>query len=315
MAQVNSRVADEDKEKAEQVLKSLGLSISGYFASVIEYIADTGAVPFEIQQKPKLVNFDEVYAEAVEKFSDLYNGLVSLKKTLQPGIEDQMARCESLSHDHSLAVSYLRGNGRYVYGAPCQVEKVEIGDGHIRDYSLSREKFQALQSRLAEALCCLNFNNRALEQTDLEEMGNALSMAGSDLQTLRNFVPADRSTESRIASFVIAAVDALKAARLWTAGPYDPYTFNHWFAQLDAGCREVQACHKRVGPSKWSAQIQEVVDQIAVVRKEVDHWNQRRLEYGSKNNRDWLNYQGDHIDVADELVRTLQRTTSRAKAR
>jgi len=108
MAQINARVADEDKEKAEKVLKAHGSSVSGYFASVIEYIADTGAVPFEIKQKPKLVNFDEVYAEAVEKFSDLYNGLVSMNKVMQPGITDQWERCRPLCNDHSLAMSFCK---------------------------------------------------------------------------------------------------------------------------------------------------------------------------------------------------------------
>lgn len=315
MAQINARVADEDKEKAEQVLKIHGLSVSGYFASVIEYIADTGAVPFEIKQKPKLVNFDEVYAEAVEKFSDFYNGLASMKNAMQPGIDDQMERCRPLCHDHTLALSFLRENERYVYGAPCQVERVEIGDGSLRDFSLSREKFNAVKSRLGEALSCINFNNRPLERGDLEQMESSLSDAAMELQALRDLVPGDRSTASRVAFFVVAAMDAVQAARALTEGPYEIFMFTHWFSRVDAGCREVQSCHKRVGASKWDIQIQQVVNQIVKVRKEIDLWNQQRLEYASKNNLAWLKFQGDAIDVADELVRALQRNAVRGGSR
>lgn len=315
MAQINARVADEDKEKAEQILKAHGLSVSGYFASVIEYIADTGAVPFEIKQKPKLINFDEVYAEAVEKFSDLYNGLASMRNAVQPGIDDQMERCRPLCHDHSLALSFLRENERYVYGAPCQVEKVEIGDGSLRDFSLSREKFPVVKARLAEAIRCLNFNNRPLEPGDLQQMESALTDAEAELQALRNLVPSERSSESRVAFFVIAAMDAVQAARTLTEGPYDLFMFTHWFSRVDAGCREVHSSCKRVGQSKWDLQIQQVVNQIAKVRTEIDRWNQQRLEYASKNNLKWLSFPGDAIDVADEMVRTLQRNAVRGGSR
>jgi addiction module RelB/DinJ family antitoxin len=311
MAQVNARVDDEDKEKAEKVLKAHDLSVSGYFASVIEYIADTGAIPFEIKQKPKLVNLDEVYAEAVNKFSDLYNGLVSLKGSMQPGIEDQMVRCRPVCNDHSLAIDFLRDNERYVYGAPCQVEKVDIGDGQILDCSRSREIFDVAKSRLAEALRCANFNNRPLSQADLDEMAGALSDADAKLKSLHTMVPEKQSVESLVAFFVMSAMDTVHAARALTEGPFDHWAFSRWFSRLDAGCRDAQSCQKRIVASKWNAQIQKVVDQLVKVRGEVDHWNQERLTHASQNDLKWLSFRGNTIDVADELVRTLKRSTVR----
>ncbi|HDS1738524.1 type II toxin-antitoxin system RelB/DinJ family antitoxin [Pseudomonas putida] len=315
MAQINARVADEDKEKAEQILKAHGLSVSGYFASVIEYIADTGAVPFEIKQKPKLVNFDEVYAEAVEKFSDLYNGLVSLKNLMQPGVSDQLERCRSLCNDHSLAISFLQENERYVYGAPCQMEKVSIGNGSLLDFSLGRERFPAVKTGIAHALSCVNFNTRDLERSDLEEMSGALSEAGKVLQSLRDLSPGERSTESRIAFFVTAALDAIQAARVLTEGPYEPFMFHHWFTRLDAVCRDVVACRKRVGATKWDAQIQMVADCVATVKNEIDVWNGKRLDFASQNNSNWLSFHGNAIELADEQVRKLQRAALRGGSR
>lgn len=311
MAQINARVADEDKEKADQVLKSHGLSVSGYFASIIEYIADTGAIPFEIRQKPKLVNLDEVYSEVVEKFSDLYNDLVSLKKSMEPGIGDQMTRCEPVSRDYSYAVSFLRENERYVYGAPCQLEKAVIGDGSLRSFSLSRERFALLEGLLAEALRCANFNSRQLESDDLKQMADAISDVKVPLQFLRDLMPAQRSVESRIAFFLIAAKDAVHAARGLTEGPYDQIMFPHWRSRFDAGCRQVQACRKRVGESAWDNEIQELVKQVCQIKKEIDLWNYRRLEYASKNDLKWLNFPGDAIAVAEKKIFMLQQGAMR----
>lgn len=311
MAQVNARVDDIDKEKAEKILKAHGLSISGYFASVIEYIADAGAVPFEIKQKPKLVNFNDVYAEAVNKLSELHNSLISLKNAMQAGLVDQMVRCRPVCNDHALFIDFLRDNERYVYGAPCQVEKVEIGNGQILDYSRSREIFGGVISLLADALCCANFNSRPLSQDDLDEMAVALSGADEKLKSLQSLVPVEQSIESSIAFFVMAAEDTVHAARGLTEGPFDDWAFSRWFSRFDAGCRDVQACQKRVGASKWNAQIQNVVDQLAKVRREVDHWNQERLTHASQNNLEWLKLSGNAIDVADELVRSLKRNAVR----
>lgn len=311
MAQVNARVDDDDKEKAERTLKAHDLTISGYFASVIEYIADTGAIPFEIKQKPKLVNLDEVYAEAVNKFSDLYNCLVSLKDSMQPGIEDQMVRCRPVCNDHNLAIDFLRDNERYIYGAPCQVEKLEIGDGQILDFARSREIFDVAKSRLEEALRCANFNNRPLNQADLDEMTGALSDADVKLKSLHAMAPEKRSVESLVDFFIMSAMDTVHAARALTEGPYDLWGFSRWFSRLDAGCREAQSCHKRIVASKWSTQIQKVIDQLVKVRGEIDHWNQERLIYASRNDLKWHSFSGNAIDVADELVRTLKRSTKR----
>jgi addiction module RelB/DinJ family antitoxin len=315
MAQINARVADEDKEKAEKVLKAHGSSVSGYFASVIEYIADTGAIPFEIKQKPKLVNFDEVYAEAVEKFADLYNGLVLMSKAMQPGITDQWKRSRALCNDHSLAMSFLQENERYVYGAPCQMEKVTTGDGSQHDFSLGRERFPALKTGLAHALRCINFNSRPLDRSDLDEMSEALSGAEAALQSLRDLSPGERSIESRIAFFITAALDALQAAKVLTDGPNEAFMFHHWFTRLDAVCRDVVACHKRVGSTKWDAQIQLVVEHVATVKNQIDEWNRKRLDFASQNSSNWLAFQGNAIDVADEQVRKLQRTALRGGSR
>lgn len=312
MAQINARVADEDKIKAEKVLKALGLSMSGYFASIVEYIADSGAIPFEIKQKPKLVSLDEVYTEAVNKFFDLYQGVLALRNSMQPGIEDQWERCRPLCNDHSLAIGFLSDNERYVFNAPCQVEKVNIGDGQVLDYSLSREKFIAVKSSLSAALRCANFNSRPLTQFDLDEMADSLAEAEKGLQSLLAMVPSERSESSQAAFFVMAARDTVHAARSLTDGPYELWSFTTWLSRLDAGCRDVLACQKRIGVSKWNTQVSKVASQLVTMKGEIDRWNQERLKYATlQNNYGWLSFSSDAIDIADEMVRTLQRSIAR----
>lgn len=315
MAQINARVSDEDKVAAERVLKEHGLSMSGYFASLIEYIADTGAIPFEIKSKPKLINLDEVYAEAVEKFSDLYTGLALLRDEMKPGILDQASRCQPLCDDYSFALSFLRDNERYVYGAPCQMEKLTIGDGSQHDFSLGRERFPKVKAGLAHALRCVNFDTDPLGLADLAEMTTALTEVGVALQGLRDLSPLERPLESRIAFFVTAAMDALQAARVLTESPYEPFMFHNWFTRLSAANRDVATCRKRVGTTKWDAQIQAVVDHVLKVKTEIDLWNQKRLDRASQLGAQWGSFQADLIDAADEQVRRLQRIAMRGGSR
>lgn len=316
MAQINSRVADEDKEKAEKVLKLHGLSMSGYFASIVEYIADSGAIPFEIKPKPKLINLDEVYAEAVNKFIDLHHRLLALKCSLQPGVEDQLEQSQPHRNDFHLITAYLRENERYVYRAPCQIEKITISDGQVLDFSSSREGFNTAQSSLAEALSCVSFNNYPLRQSDLDEMDAPLAAAKKVLDSLRSRCSHDLNEESKAAFFAIAAKDAIQAARALTEGPYDPLSFPPTFNTVDACCRDALACHKRVGPGKWSTQAARIAEHLVKMRNEIDRWNQERLTHATlQNNYEWLNFKSDIIDLTDELVRALLRSTMRNGSR
>lgn len=63
----------------------------------------------------------------------------------------------------------------------------------------------------------------------------ARAEAEKGLHSLRAMVPSEGSGESRVAFFVMAARDAVQAARALTKGAYEVLSFTRWFPRLDAG--------------------------------------------------------------------------------
>ena len=91
MAQVNIRIEDDLKEKAEGLLDELGLNMSTAFNIFIKQLVREGGMPFDITTNVNSY-YKELYKDFAESEKDIANGRVFSLDEMRQRIDSNWGR-------------------------------------------------------------------------------------------------------------------------------------------------------------------------------------------------------------------------------
>lgn len=296
MAQINVRVADEDKNIAEEVAKAAGYSLTEYLGLVISYLAEHRTMPVVIRYKTEALKPEEVFQQALVKYRDAYIRVSNLCcNELKPG---QMTPLEALRgpiDDIDSAQKFYESFERLIAMAPAQLDKSVISDSQYIMFPRCREHFPYIPGFLRTAIRMVNMNNRPIDGADLEQMHAALKYAANHINILQSMLEYETSASSRTVFFLRDTEEALACARKVTE-PNEKYMLClAWKSRMDMNIRQAKEAYERIGVVPYLNELAVVLKKLEIVKDAVH----RYLELTSEPMR------GFDTQITDELSEAL----------
>lgn len=267
MAQLNTRVKDESKEKAEPILLAAGHTFSSYFSALTDYIAETGSLPFQIRYKPALVNPQEVFSEALQKFKTVWGRLKHFTQSVQPGQSLPDKAVAMAMKDIEEAYSFYRNHEDLILSAPGQ--RTASPAGGYNHFPVSLDGINRLSGVLRQAvgnlasLAVLTPEHLQITQKFIEEAAgyiNELQKLGGGAvsgHTLNQMIIRDSSEAIVCAKEALAQNDKTEGIPL--------YTFTMWFERFRKHLDSIRAMQLRVGVSDSTAALTELCEQLTAI--------------------------------------------------
>ncbi|MEL5407764.1 type II toxin-antitoxin system RelB/DinJ family antitoxin [Serratia nevei] len=267
MAQLNTRVKDESKEKAEQVLAAAGYTFSSYFSTLTDYIAETGSLPFQIRYKPAAVNPQEVFSEALQKFKAVWGRLNHFILSARSDSSlPEMAIVKAMQ-DIEEAYTFYRNNEDLILSAPGQRTGSPAGGYHAFPASLDgingltgvlRLAIGNLGSLAVLTPEHLEFTRKCIDEAagyinELQKLGGG-AVSG---HTLNQMIIRD-SCEA-----IVCAKEALAKNEKGEGIPL--YTFTMWFERFGKHLENIRTMQRRVGASDSTAALTDLCEQLTAV--------------------------------------------------
>ncbi|WP_210487780.1 type II toxin-antitoxin system RelB/DinJ family antitoxin [Pantoea ananatis] len=267
MAQLNTRVKDESKEKAEPILQAAGYTFSSYFSALTDYIAETGSLPFQIRYKPSMVNPQEVFSEALQKFKTVWGRLKSFTESLKPGQPLPDKAIAMAIKDIEDAYGFYRSHKELILSAPGQRTGSTAGGFNNLPASLDGV------NRLSEVLR-LAVNNlaslAALTPEHLDLTRNLIDEAAgyiNQLQKLGGGTVSGNTLNRMIirdsGEAIVCAKEALALNERKEGVPL--YTFSMWFERFRKHLESIRAMQLRVGASDSTAALTDLCDHLNAI--------------------------------------------------
>lgn len=267
MAQLNTRVKDESKEKAEQVLAAAGYTFSSYFSTLTDYIAETGSLPFQIRYKPAAVNPQEVFSEALQKFKAVWGRLNHFILSAQSDSSLPEMGIVKAMQDIEEAYTFYRNNEDLILSAPGQRTGSPAGGYHAFPASLDgingltgvlRLAIGNLGSLAVLTPEHLEFTRKCIDEAagyinELQKLGGG-AVSG---HTLNQMIIRD----SREA--IVCAKEALAKNEKGEGIPL--YTFTMWFERFRKHLDSIRAMQLRVGVSDSTAALTELCEHLTSI--------------------------------------------------
>jgi antitoxin component of RelBE/YafQ-DinJ toxin-antitoxin module len=267
MAQLNTRVKDESKEKAEAVLLAAGYTFSSYFSALTDYIAETGSLPFHIRYKPAAVNPQEVFSEALQKFKTVWGRLKGFTQSVQPGHTLPDKAITMAMKDIEEAYSFYRNHEDLILSAPGQ--RTGSPAGGYNNFPASLEGI----NRLSEVLRLAVGNLASLAELTPEHLKITLGFIDeaaayiNELQKLGGGAVSGHTLNQMIIRDCCGAIECAKEALAYNdKGESIPfYTFTMWFERFGKYIENIRAMQLRVGASDSTAALNELCEQLTAV--------------------------------------------------
>lgn len=273
MAQINVRVADEDKDIAEKVAKDADYSLTEYLGSIISYMAEHRTLPVVIKFKPAALTPDETFQQAITKFRDAYLRINDLcGKVLKPGEMTPLEALRGPIDDVQSAQMFYESYIRLIAMAPGQLEKVAISENEYYMFARCREHFTYIPGFLRTAVRMVNMNNRPVSTEDLEEMKAALKEAASHINILQGMVDCEVTAQSRMEFFLRDAEEALGCAQKATHPQEADIVCFAWNDRMNSSIRQAEMQFERLGVIPHLAQITEIYNKLKLLKDAVRYY-------------------------------------------
>jgi len=267
MAQLNTRVKDESKEKAESVLLAAGYTFSSYFSALTDYIAETGSLPFHIRYKPAVVNPQEVFSEALQKFKTVWGRLEHFTQSMLPGDPLPGKVIAAAMQDIEEAYNFYRNHEALILTAPGQRTVSPTGDFHTIPASLDGinrlyDMLRLAVSNLA-SLAVLTEEHLTITQGFIADAAGYIN----ELQALGGgAVSADTLNQMIVRDATEAIACAEKALARNEQGAGIPlYTFTMWHERFAKSLESTRTLQRRVGASASTAALTELCEQLTAI--------------------------------------------------
>lgn len=303
MAQLNTRVKDESKEKAEPVLLAAGYTFSSYFSALTDYIAETGSLPFHIRYKPAAVNPQEVFSEALQKFKTVWGRLKGFTQSVEPGTSLPDKLTAMAMKDIEEAYSFYRNHEDLILTAPGQRTGSPAGgynnfpaslDGINRLSGVLRLAVENLASLAALTPEHLKITRDLIDEAagyinELQKLGGG-AVSG---HTLNRMIIRD-SHEA-----IACAKEALARNEKGEGVPF--YTFTMWFERFGKHLENIRSMQLRVGASESTAALTNLCEQLTAVEQYLKQ--SEALRHGKING---YIPDDDIVIRAEEFLQTFQ---------
>ncbi|MCV3773708.1 type II toxin-antitoxin system RelB/DinJ family antitoxin [Enterobacter sp. RD4-1-1] len=267
MAQLNTRVKDESKEKAEPILLAAGYTFSSYFSALTDYIADTGSLPFQIRYKPAAVNPQEVFSEALQKFKTVWGRLKHFTQSVQPGQSLPDNAVAMAMKDIEEAYSFYRNHEDLILSAPGQ--RTASPAGGYNHFPVSLDGINRLSEVLRLAIGNLT-SLAVLTREHLQITRDFIEKAAgyiNELQKIGGGAVSDHTLNQMIIRDSSEAIACAKEAlALDDKGEGIPlYTFTMWFERFRKHLESVRAMQLRVGASDSTAALTDLCEKLTAL--------------------------------------------------
>ncbi|WP_312629549.1 type II toxin-antitoxin system RelB/DinJ family antitoxin [Scandinavium sp.] len=267
MAQLNTRVKDESKEKAEPILEAAGHTFSSYISGLVDYIAETGSLPFQIRYKPAAVNPQEVFSEALQRFKTVWGRLKHFTQSAQPGQSLPDKAVAMAMKDIEEAYGFYRNHEALILSAPGQRTGSPAGGFHHYPASLDGVNRLSEVLRLAAgnltSLAVLTPEHLQITRGFIDEAAgyiNALQKFGGGPvsgNTLNQMIIRDSREAIVCAREALAQNDKREGIPL--------YTFTMWFERFRKHLASIRSMQLRVGASDSTAALTDLCEQLTVI--------------------------------------------------
>lgn len=267
MAQLNTRVKDESKEKAESVLLAAGYTFSSYFSALTDYIAETGSLPFHIRYKPAVVNPQEVFSEALQKFKTVWGRLKHFTQSVKPGQSLPDKAIATAMQDIEEAYNFYRNHESLILTAPGQRNASPNGDFHSIPASLDgiNRLYDMLRLALSNlaSLAAITEEHLKITQGFIDDAAGyinelqALGGGAVSAETLNQMIVLDATEAIACAEKALAINEQKEGIPL--------YTFNMWHERFTKSLESIRTLQRRVGASESTAALTELCEQLTAI--------------------------------------------------
>ena len=303
MAQLNTRVKNESKEKAEPILLAAGYSFSSYFSALTDYIAETGSLPFHIRYKPVVVNPQEVFFEALHKFKTVWGRLKSFTQSVEPGIALPDKLTSVAMKDIEEAYSFYRNHEDLILTAPGQ--RTGSPAGGYNNFPASLDGINRLSGvlRLAvenlASLAALTPEHLKITRDFIDEAAGYIN----ELQKLGGGAVSGHTLNRMIIRDSHEAIECAKQALAKDEkGEGIPFcNFTMWFERFGKHLENIRAMQLRVGASESTDALTNLCEQLTAVEQYFKQ--SEALRHGKING--YLT-DDDIVIRAEELLETFQ---------
>lgn len=303
MAQLNTRVKDESKEKAEPILLAAGYTFSSYFSALTDYIAETGSLPFQIRYRPAVVNPQEVFSEALQKFKTVWGRLKSFTQSLQPGQPLPDKAIAMAMKDIEDAYGFYRNHEELILSAPGQ--RTGSPAGGFNNFPASLDGVNRLSEVLRLAVSNLA-SLAVLTPEHLDLTRNLIDEAAGYINQLQKLgggtVSGNTLNRMIIRDSIEAIVCAKEAlARNESKESIPIYTFSMWFERFRKHLESIRAMQLRVGASDSTAALTDLCEHLTAIDLYLER--DEALRHGKINGF----IPNDELIVqAEELLKTFR---------
>lgn len=267
MAQLNTRVKDESKEKAESVLLAAGYTFSSYFSALTDYIAETGSLPFHIRYEPTMVNPQEVFSEALQKFKTVWGRLKHFTQSVNPGESLPDKAIAKAIQDIEEAYNFYRNHEALILTAPGQRTASPAVNFHTIPASLDgiNRLYDMLRLALSNLASLAVFTEEHLEITrgfinDAAGYINELQALGGgavSADTLNQMIVRDAGEAIECANQALARNKEQQSIPL--------YNFTMWHERFAKSLDSIRTLQRRVGASESTAALTELCEQLTAI--------------------------------------------------
>lgn len=274
MAQINIRVADEEKKIFDNVVTTAGFSPTEYLNAIVSYTVEHRALPVVIKFQSTALNPDEIFQYAILLFRDAYISINDLcENVLKPG---EMTPPEALRQpidQITAAERFYDSNENAIAEAPGQKERV----GHVM-FARCREHFPYIPGFLRTAIRMVNMNNRPVNEQDLIEMRSALSSAATNINILQSMVNINVSADSYTVFFLRDAKEVLKCAQSATKVGEAYLVCCGWKHRMNIYIQQAETAFNRLGVVKNLAELEDVRSKLVNAGDAIFEYLDRKSE-------------------------------------
>lgn len=304
MAQLNTRVKDESKEKAEPVLAAAGYTFSSYFSALTDYIAETGSLPVQIRYKPAVVNPEEIFSEALLHFKTVWGRLKSFTESLQAEQPLPHRMAMTAMQDIEDAYRFYRTNEDLILSAPGQ-RMGSPAEGYQR-FPASLDGINQLYGTLRLIISNL-ISLAVITAEHLEFSKQQINEAAESINTLQTFTGNGVSSDALNQMIIRDAGEAIDCAKQALirddhGNGIPQYAFSMWHERYVKLLDSVRSMQRRAGATEATLALTELCEQLAGIEIYLDKlWQLRK----GKLNGGVLTEEGI-TEVAEEHLRTFR---------
>lgn len=304
MAQLNIRIADADKEAAEEAARAAGFSLGEYLGMVVAYMSLHGTLPVVIKFKPVAIKPEEVFQQAIVKFRNAYMEIYHLyEQVLKEGDMTPLTLLRQPIDSIYAAEDFYKTYESQIALAPCQLEKLAISPTEHIMFARCREHFPNILRQLRAAICTVNMNNRPINCQDLSEMREALQLAADQINILQEMAEDVISGDARSAFFIRDVQDATSCALMATLAGQAYGVCTAWNERMNMHLRQAEIQFQSLG-------VVNDLKQLDIIWTKLQTLAQAVHDYLDRTSEPMGGFEVRHIDELKALTSTYMQRIS-----